>query len=83
MRLLGAFWPNTEEGTIAGNTNEPEAPARATFKNCLRDGRRILFIFYKEMFAVGVVWRNRRISLFGITHHPEQTSEDVAGEPGI
>ena len=35
MRLLGAFAPNTEEGTIIGQAINPAATAEL-FKNCRR-----------------------------------------------
>jgi hypothetical protein len=36
MRLLGAFAPNTEEGTIAGKAIAAPAATAEPFKNCRR-----------------------------------------------
>jgi hypothetical protein len=36
MRLLGAFAPNTEEGTIVGQTTAAPAVTAEFFKNCRR-----------------------------------------------
>ena len=41
MRLLGAYWPNTLDGTMVGNASAAAAPA-PVFRNARRDD--LLFI---------------------------------------
>jgi hypothetical protein len=69
IRLLGAYWPNTDDGTIAGNPIAAAAPS-PVFRNPRRDTRREFSLAFMETHS------------FQERESPQRSSQKIQDQSG-